>query len=59
LGGKPSEEVLLGRPRYRNAYNMKTDFKEVGWKGMALSRLGQVRDKWSAVLNVVRNFWVS
>jgi len=38
---------------------MIIDVKEIEWEGMALSHLAQDRDKWSAVLNMVRNLWVS
>jgi len=41
---------------YRYDYIIKTDLKETGWEGMALSHQAEDKDKWSAVLNMVRNF---
>jgi len=38
---------------------MKTDLTETEGEGMAFDHLAQDREKWSAVLNMIRNFWVS
>jgi hypothetical protein len=52
---KSEGKIPFGRPTCRYDYNMKTDLKEIGWEGTALIHLAQDRNKWSAVLNMVRN----
>ena len=52
-GGKRS----LGRPRHRWEDNIKLDIQEVGCGGMDCE-LAQDRDRWRALLNVVRNLRV-
>jgi hypothetical protein len=37
---------------------MKTDFKEISWEGVNWIHRAQDKDKWRALLNVVRNFRV-
>jgi hypothetical protein len=43
----------LGRPRRRWVYNIKVDFRELGWGGMGWINLTQDRDQWRALLNTV------
>jgi hypothetical protein len=43
LLGKPEEKRPLGRPRYRWMYNIKMDFREIGWGGMDCIDLSQDR----------------
>ena len=58
LVGKPEGKRPLGRPRRRWEDNIRMDLQEVGlgyenWIGLA-----QDRDRWRALLSVVRNFRV-
>jgi hypothetical protein len=50
---KPKGKRPLGRPRYRWLDNIKIDFEEIGWGGVA-----QDKDKWRSHVNAVMNFWV-
>jgi hypothetical protein len=57
--GKPKGKKSLGRPRCRWEDNIKMDLQEVGWRGMDWIYLAQYSDRWRALVNVVKNFWVS
>jgi hypothetical protein len=35
-----------------------TNFGEIGWGGVDWIGLAQDRDKWQALVNVVKNLWV-
>jgi hypothetical protein len=37
---------------------MKEDLREIGWHGMDWIHLGQDRDHWQTLVNMVMNFWV-
>jgi hypothetical protein len=54
---RPEGRRPLGRPRRRWYDNINMDLKEVGW-GMDWIELAQVRDRWQAVANAVKNFRV-
>jgi hypothetical protein len=56
LVGKSEGKRSLGRPRHRwEDNNNKMDLQIVGCGDMDWLELAQVRDKWRAVVNVVRN----
>ena len=57
LVGKPEGRRPLERPRIKWEDNIKMDLREVGW-GMDWIDLAQARDRWQAVVNVVRTFRV-
>ena len=57
-GGETRGEETAGIPRSRWEDNIRMDLQEVGlgyedWIGLA-----QDRDRWRALVSVVRNFWV-
>ena len=54
LVGKREGKRPPGRPRMRWEDNIKVDLQEVGCGGM-----GQDRDRWRALVNVVMNLRVS
>ena len=58
LVGKPGGKTPLGRPRHRWEDNIMMDIQEVGCGGMDWIELGQDRDRWQALVNVVMNFQV-
>jgi hypothetical protein len=58
LVGTPEGKRLLGRPRSRWEENIKMDLREIGWGGMDLIDLAQVRDQWRALVNTVMNLRV-
>jgi hypothetical protein len=58
LVGKPEGKRLLGRPRCRWEDNIKMDLRDIGCGGMDWINLAQDKDKWRALVNTVRNFWV-
>jgi hypothetical protein len=58
LVGKPEGERPLGRPGRRWEDNIKMDFQDVGWGVMDWIQLGQVRDRWQALVNMVMNLQV-
>jgi len=58
LVGKPEGKRPLERPRHRWEYNIKMDLQEVGCGGMDWIELGQGRDGWLLLVNVVMNLWV-
>jgi hypothetical protein len=57
--GKPEGKRPLGRPRCRWVDNIKIDFREIGWGGIAWIDLAQDRDQWGALVNNVMNLRVS
>jgi hypothetical protein len=48
--GKPEGKRPLGRPRCRWVYNIKMDFREIGWGGMDWIDLAQDRDQWRTLV---------
>jgi hypothetical protein len=56
LVGKPEAKRLLGRPRGRWEYNIKTDLQEVGGGGTDWIELAQDRDRFWALATAVMNF---
>jgi len=56
LVGKPGEKRSLGRPRRRCEDNIKMDFQEVGGGRGDWKELPQDRDRWRALVGMVRNF---
>jgi hypothetical protein len=63
LVGKPEGRRPLGRPRHRWVYNIKIDFREIGWDGMVWYGmdwidLAQEMDQWRALVNTVMNLRV-
>jgi hypothetical protein len=58
LVGKPEVKRPLGRPRRRWVDNIKMDLIEIRWDGMDWINLGQDRDQWGALVNMVMNFRV-
>jgi len=55
---KPEGKRPLGRSRYRWEDNINMDLQEVGYGGMDLIDLAQDRNRWQALVNVVRNLQV-
>jgi hypothetical protein len=53
LVGKPEGKRPLGRPRHRWEDNINIGLQEVGCGGMDRIDLGQDRDRWWALVNVV------
>jgi hypothetical protein len=58
VGGGPERERSLGRPRRRWEDNIIISLEEIGQEGMDLIDLAQDRDKCSALVMEVMNFWV-
>ena len=58
LVGKPEGKRTLGRPRRRWEDNIKMDFQEVGCEGMVWIDVVEERDRWRALVNVVKNLRV-
>jgi hypothetical protein len=58
LVGKPEGKRPLGRPRHSWEDNIKMDLQKVGFGGMEWIELGQERDRWRALVNVVMNLRV-
>jgi hypothetical protein len=58
LVGEPEGKRPLGRPKHRWEDNIKIDLQEVGCGGMCWIELAQDRDRWRALVNVVRDLWV-
>ena len=56
--GKPEGKKPLGRPRRRWEDNIKMDLQEEGCGIMDWIKLGQDRDRWWVLVNVVMNFRV-
>ena len=55
---KPEGKRLLGRPRRRWEDNIKMDLQEVGGSCGDWMELAQDRDRWRALVNMVRNLRV-
>jgi hypothetical protein len=58
LVGKPEGKSPLGRPRRRWEDNIKLDLQEVGGGRGDWIELAQDRDRWRALVGMVRNFRV-
>jgi hypothetical protein len=58
LVGKPEGKRPLGRPRRKWEDNIKIDLQEVGGCHGDWMELAQYRDRWRALVCMVRNFWV-
>ena len=58
LVGKPEGKRLLVRPRRRWEDNIKMDLEEVGRGCVDWMELGQVRDRWRALVGTIMNFRV-
>ena len=58
LVGKPEGKRPLGRPRHRCQDNIKIDFQEVGGGCEDWMELAQDRDRWRALVGIVRDFRV-
>jgi hypothetical protein len=56
--GKPEGKRSLGRLRHRWVCNIKMYLREIGCGGMDWISLGQDRDQWRALVNVVMNLRV-
>ena len=59
LVGKPEGKRPLGRPRHRWEDNIKMDLQEVGGGWRDWMELAEDRDRWQALVGMVRNFRVS
>ena len=58
LVGKPEGKRPLGRPRHRCVDNIKMDLQEVGGGCGDWIELAQDRDRWWALVSMVRNLRV-
>ena len=58
LMGKPEGKRPLGRPRHGWEDNIEMDLQKVGCGGMDWIELAQARDRWQALVNVVKNLQV-
>jgi len=58
LVGNPEGKKPLGRSRHRWEDNIRMDFQEVGCGVMDWIELVQDRERWQALVNVVRNLRV-
>jgi hypothetical protein len=58
LVGKPEGKMPLGRPRRRWEDNIKMDVKDFGGGGGDWIELAQDRDRWRALVSMVKNLWV-
>jgi hypothetical protein len=56
--GKPEGKSPLERRRRRWANNIKMDLREIGWDGMDWIDLTVDRDRWRALVNMVKNLRV-
>ena len=57
--GTPKGKKLLWRPKCWWKFNTTVEHSEAGWKGVNWINLGQDRDQWCGVLNMVMKLWVS
>jgi hypothetical protein len=58
LVGKPEGKRPLGRPRQRWVDNIKMDLGEIGWGSVDWIGLTLDRDKWRALVNLMKNLLV-
>jgi hypothetical protein len=58
LVGKPEGKRPFGRPRCRWEDSIKMDLQEDGGGCEDWMELAQDRDRWRALVAMVRNFWV-
>ena len=58
LVGKPEGNRPLGRPRRRWEDNIEMDLREVVGGCGDWMELAQYRDRWRALVSMVRNLWV-
>jgi hypothetical protein len=58
LVGKPEGKRLLGRPRRRWEDNVKMDSQEVGGDRGDWMELAKDRDRWRALVSMVKNLRV-
>ena len=58
LVGKPEGKRSLGRPRHRWEDNIKMDLQEVGGVSGDWMELAQDRDRWRALVGMVRDIRV-
>ena len=58
LVGKPEVKRPLGRPRHRWEDNIKMDLQEAGGGHGNWMELAQDRDRWRALVGMVRDFRV-
>ena len=58
LMGKPERKRPMVRPRRRWEDNIKMDVQEVGGGRGDWMELAQDRDRWRALVGMVRDFWV-
>jgi len=59
LVGKFEGKIPLGRSRRRWQDNIQIDLQEMECGGMVWIDLVLDRDRWRAVVNAVKNLWVS
>jgi hypothetical protein len=57
-GGKARRKEPLGRPRCRWVDNIKTDLGEIRWGGMDWIDVAQDKDKWRALVTLVKSLRV-
>jgi hypothetical protein len=55
LVGNPEGKRPLGRPRRSWEYNIRMDFREIGWEVSDWIHLIQDRDQWRSLVNTVMN----
>jgi hypothetical protein len=55
LVGKSKGRRPLGRPRRRCEDGIRTDLREIGWRGVDWIQLAEDRDRWRAVVSAVMN----
>jgi hypothetical protein len=58
LVGKPEGKRPLGSSRHRWVDNIRMDLGEVGWGDVDWIGLGQDKNRWKALVNLVLNLWV-
>ena len=58
LVGKPERKRPLGRSRRRWEDNIEMDLQDVGGGCVDWMELAQDRDRWWALVGMVRNLWV-
>jgi hypothetical protein len=58
LVGRHEGRRLLGLPRQRWEDNIKIDLREIGFGDMDWTHWAQDRDRWRALLNMVKNLRV-